>query len=148
MPHTCSSYLRGALLPPSRRSTSSSTRLGTLQHPPSPSSHVTSFMRELVCQTVQNRRLNCFFCKTSLFSKRFGKPFCDSRPIWRSKRFCRKQVNQFRFAKPFRAFHGEEGLREQAAGPKSYRKQGGCWQGSPQAAQAIRRCQVSPLGPS
>ena len=24
-------------------------------------SHVTSFMRELVCQTVQNRRLNCFF---------------------------------------------------------------------------------------
>ena len=119
-------------MPPSRRSTSSSTRLGTLQHPPSPSSHVTSFMRELVCQTVQNRRLNCFFCKTSLFSKRFGKPFCDSRPIWRSKRFCRKQLNQFRFAQNhFVHSMGKKVSENKPPAPSRTASKGGVGKGHP-----------------
>jgi len=63
-------------------------------------------MRELVCQTVQKRRLNPFFLQNQFDSNWFCEPVCKSRPVRASNWFCFFEQNQFEFAKPFRVQTG------------------------------------------
>ena len=115
-PKPQSPYPKG---PPVRAPVHQARPTGDTSPPPHPSSRVTSLMREMVCQTVQNRRLYCFFLQNQFklemvlqtrngFARRNKtilrlepvenrKMVCQT--ILRTKWFCKKNSIIFGFAR-------------------------------------------------